>query len=215
MPLVVGVAVAIVVLLLILLGFTFFWRHRKRSRQMGSDEDRLSIAAPSYIERVKGSLPLALTRSSSRASGRTAVDPECGNMTRTEEEKQPGYGASWWKNVKEMIVKNPDPTTPPLPFQTQSVTGGVGDVAGGERPGIRRAATKYNGDFEREPEAAKVWMNGTRKIEQNRRLSDQSLDQAWDHRNSTHPSAYGQGSRQGHSRTQSSPTVSYSLIFLI
>lgn len=185
--LIAGVIVGTFVLIMLLIGGFLYWRQRQDEAE--DESDKYSVAAPSYIERIKG----VLTRSDSRASGRTAVDPENGSVYRTDADKEAGYGSKWWKNIKEMVTGHQEPTSPTLPVQHQRPNGGVGDVP--------------------EPNAANVWMNGSRQIDQNRRFSNQSLEQAWDNRGSGQP--YGQqggNSRQGHSRNRSSPTVSTHLV---
>lgn len=118
--------------MLLLIGGFLYWRQRREESE-GDESDKFSIIPPSYMERIKGQWFSGLSRSSSRASGRTAVDPEHGGIDRTDMDKEVGYGFApkrLWNSLKELVSGNHDPTTPPLPFQSQQSSGGIGEVPG-------------------------------------------------------------------------------------
>jgi hypothetical protein len=214
---VIAVAVigGVVALLIILRILWFFWK-RKRNHHETDEADRLSIAQPSYIERVrninftfpafpgrkKTTASAGLSRSASRGSEETVVDPENGNLEHTQKKGKFGYGfglgaspKKWLDSVKGMVVRNPDPPTPPLPVQNQQRerpvidirrTNGVspGMVTVGLESGLLGGNTGYAGGRSQHnnPNAAQVWATGTQQIEAGGRFSDYSLEQAWENR---------------------------------
>ena len=210
MGLIAGAIIGSIVFIILLIGAFLYWRQRREESE-GDESDRFSIIPPSYIERIKGQWFGELSRSSSR---RTAVDPE---HDRTDMEKEAGYGfgvKKLWNGLKELVSRNPDPITPPLPFQSQQAAGGVGEVPGSRTRPRMGSVSRDDGGYIEQPNAANVWMNGSRKIDQNSRFSNQSLEQAWDNRGNGQPYAQTSVSRQGSSRNQSTPFVS-SVISLI
>ena len=229
---IIGAVVGGVLVLILLLLLAFFLWRRKRSRD--DETDRFSMANASYMERVRNinfRFPSlsgrrkradALSRSPSRGSQDTAVDPELGGVGHTQK-KEFGYGfglaggpRKWIEGLKSLVVRNPDPVTPPLPVQRQHERpvidirpgGGThgaspGMVTVGLESGVPgpNATSGYN-HGQRNPEAAQVWVEGTKRIEEGGRFSDQSLEQAWDGR-SNETAGYG-----SHRRNQSHPAVS-------
>lgn len=75
--------------------------------------------------------------------------------------------------------------------------------------------TRDNAGYVEQSNAANVWMNGSRQIDQSSRFSNQSLDQAWDNRGNGRAYAQTSVSRQGHSRNNSSSIVSNITSFCI
>ena len=233
-----GAVIAVILVLLLILAAVFFFLRRQRNKDEHDRPDMFSMAYTSYIERVRSlrfSLPTlpgrrkaGLSRSTSRGSEETAVDPESGDMEHTQKKKLFGYGIGlggrprkWLDNLKGLVVQNPDPVTPPLPVQNQygrrerpvidirNTTGGNGVSPGmvtvGLDTGVPGASTTTRDrDQNHNPNAAQVWIEGTRRIEAGRRFSDQSLEQAWDNRG--HPT--GTYNDYGHRRNQSTPAVS-------
>lgn len=230
---------------LLILGLIFFLWKRKRNNDEREETDKFSIAQTSYIERVRNINftfpafpgrkrnaanninPTGLSRSVSRGSEDTIVDPESGNMAHTQKKGVFGYGfglgggpKKWLDNVKGMVVRNPDPTTPPLPVQNQqrerpvldirNANGGnnvsPGMVTVGLESGVPGGNMGYAGgrNQHNNPDAAQVWVAGNQRIEASRRFSDQSLEQAWDNRGQ----ATGAYDVYGHRRNQSTPAVS-------
>lgn len=227
-----------VLVLILLLALAFFLWRRKRRDDEQDETDKFSIANASYMDRVRNinftfpALPGrrkqktndGLSRSVSRGSEDTRVDPESGSMMHTQK-KGFGYGfglaggpKKWLDGLKGMVVRNPDPVTPPLPVQNHSRDRPVLDIrAGGGTNGVSpgmvtvglesgvpgpNAAAGYDRGQPNNPEAARVWVDGTKRIETAGRFSDQSLEQAWDGRGDE-TSGYG-----SHKRNRSTPVVS-------
>jgi hypothetical protein len=235
---IIGAAVAGLVLLCLILGLGFFLWRRKRLNDERDDPDKFSIAQTSYMERVRNinftfpALPgrrkakasEGLSRSASRGSEDTIVDPENGGANHTQK-KGFGYGIGlgggpkkWFEGIKQLVVRNPDPSTPPLPVQNQQRDRPVIDIRGhgsnGVSPGMvtvgldsgvpgPNAGASYGSRGQRQDQgAAQVWVNGNQRIEAGRRFSDQSLDQAWENRGNA---TGGYGGYNTHKRGQSTP----------
>jgi hypothetical protein len=234
--------IAGLLVLLLILGVGFFLWRRKRRNDERDETDQFSIAHTSYIERVRNihfafpALPgrkknnastSGLSRSASRGSEETIVDPENGNLEHAEKKAMFGYGfglgggpRKWLDSVKGMVVRNPDPPTPPLPVQNQheqrerpaidirNTNGANGVSPGMVTVGLESSVPGgYAGDQGQHniPDAAQVWVAGTQRIEASQRFSNQSLEQAWDNRG--HATG-GYDSYGGHRRNQSTPVVS-------
>jgi len=228
--------IAGLLVLLLILGVGFFlWRRKRRNDEL-DETDNFSIARTSYIERVRNinfsfpALPgrkkndanaAGLSRSASRGSEETIVDPESGDLEHTQKKGIFGYGfglgggpKKWLDDLKGMVVRNPDPSTPPLPVQNQRErpvidirnTGGANGVSPGMvTVGLESSVPAgHAGDRGQHgiPDAAQVWVAGTQRIEAGRRFSNQSLEQAWDNRG--HATG-GYDSYGGHRRNQSTP----------
>ncbi|KIM23247.1 hypothetical protein M408DRAFT_332448 [Serendipita vermifera MAFF 305830] len=229
----------VLVLLLLLVLALFLWRRKKR--QSDASSDRFSMANASYMDRIRNvnftfpALPGRrktksssnthnnLTRSSSRGSEDTIVDPESGNAMHTQKKAGGGYGfglgggpKKWLDGLKGMVVRNPDPVTPPLPVMRERPvldirSGGNGNntspgmVTVGLESGVPGPNVEaYDRPHNNNPEAARVWVDGAKRIENGGHFSNLSLDRAWENRDndSGHYGAYS-----AHKRNHSTATT--------
>ncbi|CCA71604.1 hypothetical protein PIIN_05540 [Serendipita indica DSM 11827] len=206
--LIAGIVITIVVLVALLIGGIVYYR-RMLKQEADSSDDKFSFISPaSLLSRFKStkrrSVAGDLNRVDSRDSGRTAVDPESVaivHVSKDEEKKPSRLGFGGQVGIKRFVVRNPDPEppTPALPMQQpqDSPVGGLVTVGlnTGQPRGFGaeqgRGGSGRGSGFDgpgpssqiRQPEQARVWVDGERHIEQRgRAFSRLSLDQEWDAR---------------------------------
>ncbi|PVF97874.1 hypothetical protein CPB86DRAFT_759419 [Serendipita vermifera] len=237
---IVGIVVGVIAFILFLLiGLVVLAKHKgydlpfavpflnkdedNRRNRNGSNDNGSIGAAPAW--------GFGLNRSNTRGSNRTFVDPELGGIERTDangndkDGKKVGYGigtmtemaSKWITGIRDLVVRNPDsnnPVTPALPVQRPVINIGAPQPGHSVSPGMvtvgLETGNANNGGAG--ANAARVWMDGDQRIQDQHRFSDQSLNDDWDHRRTRYgvgaPNNNNRGGNggQGHSRNVSSPT---------